>query len=223
MATFTSRHGLRQPAYTDVEDVDLDVNFNMQRVDDRINYATCTSSTRPTGVPEGQLIRETDTGNILILISGTWVQLANNNYSKGKIALTTSTADGATVGNGDFLHLSTTFAAEAGRKYLVEIKTFIESVTNANSGMQLTGSLRWATGGTVTIAGNLIGGTFPCNIYYGTPGQSDISKFAEFFPNTTGNVTVGLFLSKSSGTQTWKRAGAANKRNFLLVRDWGTI
>lgn len=218
MATFTPKHGLRQPEYTDVENVDLDVNFNMQRIDARMNYAPCTSLTRPTGVPDGQLIYETDTGDVLIKIGSSWKVLANDKFPKGKKGLTTSTANGSTVTTGDFVHLSTTFTAETGRKYLAEVHYFQEMVTLPLVSLGIVGALRWATGGAVTASDNLIVSTFNNNQ---VTQIADFYRFGEFFPNVNGNVTVGLILSKAAGTEQWRRHGSSVRRNYLSVKDWG--
>lgn len=222
MSTTTPRLALRKPDYTDVEQVGLDVGVTMQKIDDLINYSPCTSNTRPANPRRGQLIFETDTGNCLIWTSiggiVTWYIIANNKFPKGRRGIVTANTNSAARTNGDFLDLSLTFTAEPGRRYIVEVLCSLAFATSPP--MPITQSLRWAAGAAVTIAGTVIGGTWNIDLVALSNGE-DIYKFGEFVPNVAGNVTVGLFNSKAAGTQTWVSTAAANRKSFLLVRDWG--
>jgi len=74
----TTRAALRYPALTDPDNVPGDLATLAGDVDGQLYRALpCTSSTRPTGVPDGFLIRETDTGNVMVYNAAgtTWVQV----------------------------------------------------------------------------------------------------------------------------------------------------
>jgi hypothetical protein len=81
MAT-TTRHGLRYPALTDMPHGPQQVRNLAEDVEGWLARAyPCTSTTRPTGVADGFLIRETDTGRVYIwnasaAPSGAWERLA---------------------------------------------------------------------------------------------------------------------------------------------------
>lgn len=70
MATSTSRLLLRKPDPTpvtgDLVTAALDLNANWDIVDAAVGAVACTSGTRPGSPFNGQLARETDTGNLII-------------------------------------------------------------------------------------------------------------------------------------------------------------
>ncbi len=72
----TTRFGLRSPNPNDAPNAPQDIGFLASDTDAWLSRAfPCTSVTRPTGVPDGFLIRETDTGNVMIYTGSTWVQV----------------------------------------------------------------------------------------------------------------------------------------------------
>lgn len=63
----TARFDLRYPGLTDAPNVPLDVQRLAEDVDGWLARAfPCTSGTHPSSPPDGFLIRETDTGNVLV-------------------------------------------------------------------------------------------------------------------------------------------------------------
>ena len=63
----TSRAALRYPALTDPDNPPQDLGFLASDVDGQLYRALpCLSTARPTGVPDGFLIRETDTGLVQV-------------------------------------------------------------------------------------------------------------------------------------------------------------
>lgn len=80
----TSRFGLRYPEIGDETNVPLDISELASDVDARLSRAfECTSGTRPTGVPSGFLIRETDTGLVLVYNGSSWTGLGTSGGGGG--------------------------------------------------------------------------------------------------------------------------------------------
>lgn len=75
MAT-TTRDALRYPALSDSPDVVRDITNLATDVEGALHRAyPCTSTTRPTGIDEGFLIRESDTGAVLVWDGADWQAL----------------------------------------------------------------------------------------------------------------------------------------------------
>jgi len=80
----TTRFGLRWPELTDAPNGPAQVQQLAQDSDGWLCRAyRCTSSTRPTGVPDDFLIRESDTGNLYIWTGSAWSQVAGSVSSGG--------------------------------------------------------------------------------------------------------------------------------------------
>lgn len=76
MATTTTRLVLRKPDPTpgtgDLVSAMLDLNANWDKVDAAVGAVSCTSGARPASPYNGQLARETDTGNLILYNGTTW-------------------------------------------------------------------------------------------------------------------------------------------------------
>lgn len=76
MATNTTRLALRKPDGTpitgDAVDVSLDLNANWDKVDAAVGAVACTSGARPGSPYNGQMARETDTGNLILWNGSAW-------------------------------------------------------------------------------------------------------------------------------------------------------
>lgn len=68
MSTLTPRLGLYKPAADGSENINVvtDLNNNLDRADSTIGALPCTSGTRPASPYDGQFIRETDTGKMMV-------------------------------------------------------------------------------------------------------------------------------------------------------------
>lgn len=100
----TSRFGLDYPDLTDAPNGPAQLQALAEGVEGWLCRAyRCTSSTRPSGVPNDFLIRETDTGNVLIWTGSAWSQVNGG----------TTTGGGGGGGGGTSLlsTISATFAA----------------------------------------------------------------------------------------------------------------
>jgi hypothetical protein len=79
MATTTTRLVLRKPDPTpgtgDLVSALLDLNQNWDKVDASIGAVACTSGARPASPFNGQLARETDTGNIILWTGSAWTYI----------------------------------------------------------------------------------------------------------------------------------------------------
>jgi hypothetical protein len=84
--TTTPRFALRSPNTSDAPNVPQDIGFLASDVETWLSRAMpATSGARPTGVPDGFLIRETDTGNLMMYnASGSaWVQIGGTGGGGG--------------------------------------------------------------------------------------------------------------------------------------------
>jgi hypothetical protein len=80
----TSRFGYRYPALTDAPNGPQAVQFLAEDVEEYTSRAfPCTSTTRPTGVGDGFIIRETDTGKWLGWTGSAWTELADTGGGSG--------------------------------------------------------------------------------------------------------------------------------------------
>lgn len=80
----TSRFGLRYPTLTDSPNGPAQVQQVADDVDGWLSRVfRCTSSTRPSGVPNDFLIRESDTGNVLIWTGSAWSQVNGGTTTGG--------------------------------------------------------------------------------------------------------------------------------------------
>lgn len=80
----TSRFGLRYPALTDAPNGPQGFQFLAEDVEARLSRVLeCTSTTRPTGVPSGFMIRETDTGSVLVYTGSTWAAVGSSGGGGG--------------------------------------------------------------------------------------------------------------------------------------------
>lgn len=88
-----------------------------------------------------------------------------------------------------------TFPAVAGCEYLVNvIQNYQSNLANDLTRVRL----RWQVGNTLTIGGNRLFTTLP-NADIAGRGQT-ITITKKFFPNVTGNVTVGVTFQRESAT-----------------------
>jgi hypothetical protein len=105
----TSRFGLHYPDLTDAPHGPAQLQ---QLADDADTWLCrafrCTSTTRPAGVPDDFIIRESDTGNIMIWTGSTWAQI-NGTVSSG--------GGGGGTGGGTSLisTISATYAATSAQ------------------------------------------------------------------------------------------------------------
>lgn len=222
MATYTARLKLRKPDYGDPVNVGTDVDDAMDIIDKYINVAPVAQGERPPNAPVGQLIYEETTGYILLkTTSASWIYIGKADGPKGKKAVVSTTSTSATFTTGEQgPFLSATFTAEAGRRYFIETLFRINYITGSTNGIGLTGRLRWATGASVTTAGTIIGNGWGANAPNFAVAE-DHYKHGEFFPNISGQVTVALFIERTSGTQTWNLLASSTKKSWLMVRDYG--
>lgn len=76
MASATERFLLRKPATTDVVDVGLDLNANLDRIDLALGDTPCNAGTRPSSPAVGQTIYELDTRRTYVRTTSVWQQTA---------------------------------------------------------------------------------------------------------------------------------------------------
>lgn len=108
----TARFGLRYPELTDAPNGPAQMQALAADVDGWTSRAyRCTSTTRPTGVPNDFIIRESDTTNLYIWTGSTWQQIAG--------------AAGGGTGSGAVTTVSATYAATAAQSIASSTDTVI--------------------------------------------------------------------------------------------------
>lgn len=118
----TPLHGLRSPTLSELPNVPEDIGF---LAEDTARWLTrafpCTSSTRPIGVPDGFLIRETDTSKIGMYngLTSTWQTYLPEGTSGGS---------GGSGGGGGTTPTITTAAAQYEASVAQPISTGIDTV-----------------------------------------------------------------------------------------------
>lgn len=108
----------------------------------------------------------------------------------------------ADIGTTETITASVSFTAEPGRDYRISLTTPV--IDNQGTGAQ-TGivTARWAAGGSVSAAGNLIAkgvGNTPGSTGSSTAGSAaeTVTIVGPFYPNVAGQVTVGVGLAALS-------------------------
>lgn len=125
-----------------------------------------------------------------------------------------------------------TFTPVAGIRYLIKASLSIgRSLSNSLNGLI---RLRSATGTNVTTSGTLlIGRNFnifsdlSVDVDTGTSGDISLSVFTEIFPNNTTELSVGLFIANTSGSDPLisnpisMNSGTVTYSSFS-VTNWGS-
>ena len=159
----TSRFGLSYPELTDAPNGPAQMQELASDVDGWLCRAyRCTSTSRPSGVPNDFLIRESDTGNVLIWTGSAWSQVTG-----------TVTGGGGGGGGGTSLiaTISATYAATSAQSIPSGADTVVAfgveqqadpAVTRSTSGaghkFTLAQTRLWVITATVRYAQNAVGG-----------------------------------------------------------------
>jgi hypothetical protein len=228
MATYTSRLKLRKPDYVDQERVLTDVDANMSLIDSEVGFTPVIASAKdPVPDYQGQLVYETDTENLYIGIDGAWILIGNRKFARGGLAApVVVTAPSANITNTETLAgFAATVNVVAGRLYIVEATYGIQNVTDPqpNGYWGSTSRWRWASGASITTSSTLA-------INYRSTVPLDATevhtfyKGFEWFPNITGQATIGLTVQGDNTTNTGRFfADAADRTAQLMVRDYGGV
>jgi hypothetical protein len=195
----TARFGLRYPELTDAPNGPEQIRALAEDTDTRLSRAfRCTSSTRPTGVPNDFIIRESDTGSVLIWTGSAWAQIAG-------------AVGGGGGGTGATGTVSATYAATAAQSVPNSTDTTIafgvqlvadNAVTRSTSGpghkFTLTQTRLWVITATLRFSQNSVGGrTFELRA-----GSTVLAK-ASAAINADGPYTACLAIARklTSGTE----------------------
>lgn len=122
----TARFGLRYPDLTDAPNGPDQFEALAEDADGWLCRAyRCTSATRPSGVPNDFIIRESDTGNLLIWTGSAWSSISGSSGGGGGGGGTTTPAS----------TISSTFAATSAQSIPSGVDTIVafgvEQVANA--------------------------------------------------------------------------------------------
>jgi hypothetical protein len=146
MSTLTTRLGLYKPDSAGIEFVNVvtDVNNNFDSLDAKMGAFACTSATRPGTPYNGQFIRETDTGKLMLWDGASWKQVL---YDTPQFVNALSTAAGLTaLGQVDVTRALVTDHA---------FRSKITGDTQQRLITQADGKMLWGPGGVSTSDTNL--------------------------------------------------------------------
>jgi len=200
----TTRMGMYLPAGTDIVDVEAHLNNQTDLLEKSVRPEVCTSSTRPvTGLFTGKLIFETDTKNVMKYSGSVWEVLLNENFPRGRVGFASSVGASSTITAGNEIilpSLSVTFTGYTSRRYLILGTASMDAVSGNDCSVYMRA--RWATGASVTTAGDSLG-TQGADYNDNGTGVSMRAEYCKtFVPASSGQMTVGLFMGRpSSGTQ----------------------
>lgn len=206
----------------EIVDVTTAISDQMEFLDRAAICESCTSGTRPTGANlyTGKLIYETDTGYVSKYSGAVWEIVNHVNFPRGRVGFLSTTSASVTLGFNTtaMTALSVTFTAYAGRRYAIFAGGEMDSP--AGGDVPASTSSYWAAGPTVSAANTLICKRgADCNDN-GLAGQrTNWNHSADFVPNVTGQITVGIAFSNAlaAGAATVRVAG----NQFLGVEDIG--
>ncbi len=195
----TSRFALRYPELTDAPNGPAQMSALASDVEGWLARAfRCTSSTRPSSPPNDMIIRETDTGNIMIWTGSAWAQVS-------------APVGGGTGGLPAIGTVSATYAATSAQPIASGLDTVVAfgvaSVTNSEvtrstfgAGHQftLTTARLWIVTATVRFAQNASGGrTFEIRTGAGAVLAKESGPQNQDAPYTA-NLTVARALAANT-------------------------
>jgi len=199
------------------------ISDQSQAIDDKAFVTSCTSGTRPGTPYTGQLIYETDTGNIMRYSGSVWTYVSNKNQPRGLMGFIFSTSVGTTIGsNQETAGLSLTFNAINGREYQVIYGGSIDLQAGNDASCYYRG--RWALGGTVNTSSTIIN-TFGADVNDdssgGTSNRDVIFNYTPALGGGTGQTTVGIFLGRANtgDAKTIRFFGY----QYLAIEDVGSV
>jgi len=207
----TTRFGLRFPELTDAPNGPAQLGTVASDVDTWLSRAyRCTSSTRPTGVPDDFIIRESDTGDMYVWTGSAWAQITG--------AVSGGGGSGSAIGT-----VSTTYTATSAQPIPNNADTTVafgvdavtnSAVTKSTSGaghkFTLTQTRLWVVTATVRFVENGTGGRM-VELKAGSTTLAKMGFDSSATNPFTGNVSCARRLA--SGTQitvaAWQNSGGS--------------
>jgi hypothetical protein len=208
----TTRFGLRFPELTDAPNGPAQLQTLAGDADTWLSRVyRCTSSTRPTGVPDDFLIRESDTGNMYVWTGSAWSQIApvvSGGGGGGSVLGTVSATYTATSSQPIPNNTDTTVAFGVDAVTTSEVT---RSTSGAGHKFTLNQTRLWAVTATVRFTENGVGGR-AVDI---RTGSSTLLAKAGSQSSATNPYTVSLSCVRrlTSGTQisvvAWQNSGGS--------------
>lgn len=158
----TSRSGLRYPVLNDAPNVPQDIKFLAEDVESKLYRAfPCLSTTRPSGIGDGFLIRETDTGNLGLYnaTTSTWVLFSPTGSGGGGGGGTVTSTASATYSAAVAQPISTGVdTAVAFAVQQVADPEVVRSTQGAGHKFKLNATRIWTITATIRFAQHPAGG-----------------------------------------------------------------
>ena len=171
--------------------------------------------------PNGQLLFDESLQTVALKAHGNLIYLSPISKPKGKVAYTEVNTNTDIPPNTELITgLQATFNAEANRRYCVHMIIPLGWQSGGGGVLPLRGRVYWDQAASITTNSTLLY-TFNCNVF-GSPIYRTFSKTFEFFPNVTGQVTIGLGVQNITTNQTGIFYASLPRRNAkIAVRDYG--
>lgn len=220
MATYTDRLGLAKPEESDAVNVEV-INNNMRIIDSLMNMVIGLP-VNLADAPNGQLLFDESLQTVALKAHGNLIYLSPISKPKGKVAYTEVNTNTNIPPNTELITgLQATFNAEANRRYCVHMIIPLGWQSGGSNVLPLRGRVYWDQAASITTNSTLLY-TFNCNVF-GAPGiYRTFSKTFEFFPNVTGQVTIGLGVQNITANQNGNFFASLPRRNAkIAVRDYG--
>lgn len=155
----TSRFGLDYPDLTDAPNGPAQVQALAADVEGWLCRAyRCTSSTRPTGVPNDFLIRESDTGNVMIWSGSAWSQVNGAAAGGGGGTVTVATVSATYAGAASQAIATTTDVVVAFPTAQVTDSIVTRATSGAGHSFTLGQTRLWTIAATLRFAAATGGG-----------------------------------------------------------------
>jgi hypothetical protein len=218
----TSKLGLVQPVNSDLADVAVAINPQMQKIDDVLEALVCLNSgSYPLTPFTGQIIWDKTLRTLYGWNGAAWIELFSPKWGFGKVGYVAWTGTSA-VNNAEIgPYASITMTQINGRKYRIHY-TFNSSIPGQFAAGGMQARIRSASGASVTTSGALIFSKF---IDYFDPNsggqQNNYQGWTEFQATDNTQITLGLFLSKDN-SYSGNLTPASSSANNFWIEDIGS-
>ncbi len=223
----TSNLSLIQPGPSDIVKVE-DVANNFIAIDKYIGFMQVSTKEEVLSPFEGLKIMEASGAPYIYITGQGWVMMGSAVISgaNGRKSYNTFTTNGSSSSGSEVMsNIKTTFTAETGRRYWVEVSVSLEFTSSDESEINCGAQcyLRYASGASVTTSDTIMNGKphlVECSFYGNDVLSYDAIFLGEFTPNINGSVTAGLSYKALHNIDVLAKA-TSTAVNTILVRDVG--
>lgn len=206
----TPKLGMYLPvSASDVADVQIDLNNQIQKIDDVFDCIVATSGTRPISPFAGQLIYETDTKLLQEYSGATWKPILSPTWPFGKIDYQTGLSTPDVTANQEKLIAKSSWNQVNGRKYRAGYNACLNThgVNNqfGDNQFRIRSSTRVND---IATSDPLVYWNWADYSNGNTGATTNHQGFFEFTASSSGPITLGFFLEHGSSNQSIYVTGA---------------